>query len=124
MDVEAEVAACWAEGGRPAATRRSSRRSASWWSPVTNGASARGQEPLDVDAEVERTLRSSTREIGRAAGYKPAMSKVRSFEIDEIVLRPGTYFNPQTEIMILVDDSPHVDHELFDSDQLDRRTGS
>ena len=47
------------------------------------------------------------------------MSNVRRFGLDELVLRPGTYFNPQTEIMIVVDDSPEVDHELFDMDQFD-----
>jgi len=47
------------------------------------------------------------------------MSNVRRFGLDELVLRPGTYFNPQTEIMIVVDDTPEVDHELFDMDQLD-----
>ncbi len=52
-------------------------------------------------------------------GYKRAMSNVRRFGLDELVLRPGTYFNPQTEIMIVVDDTPEVDHELFDMDQFD-----
>ena len=47
------------------------------------------------------------------------MTNVRRFGLDELVLRPGTYFNPQTEIMIVVDDSPEVDHELFDMDQFD-----
>jgi hypothetical protein len=47
------------------------------------------------------------------------MSNVRRFGLDELVLRPGTYFNPQTEIMIVVDDTPEVDHELFDMDQFD-----
>jgi hypothetical protein len=43
------------------------------------------------------------------------MSNVRRFALDELTLRPGTYFNPQTEIMIVVDDSPEVDHELFEA---------
>jgi hypothetical protein len=42
------------------------------------------------------------------------MSKVRRFALDEITIRPGTYFNPQTEVMIVVDDSPEVDHEIFE----------
>ncbi|HEY0517153.1 MAG TPA: hypothetical protein VGD00_08535 [Solirubrobacteraceae bacterium] len=40
-------------------------------------------------------------------------------QLDELILRPGTYFNPQTEIMIVVDDSPEVDHELFETEDLD-----
>jgi hypothetical protein len=43
------------------------------------------------------------------------MSNVRRFALDELTLRPGTYFNPQTEIMIVVDDSPEVDHEMFEA---------
>jgi hypothetical protein len=43
------------------------------------------------------------------------MTNARRFALDELTLRPGTYFNPQTEIMIVVDDSPEVDHELFEA---------
>jgi hypothetical protein len=43
------------------------------------------------------------------------MTNARRFALDELTLRPGTYFNPQTEIMIVVDDSPDVDHELFEA---------
>ncbi|MGA2319590.1 MAG: hypothetical protein ABSG95_02450 [Solirubrobacteraceae bacterium] len=43
------------------------------------------------------------------------MSKARRFQLDELTIRPGTYFNPQTEVLIVVDDSPEVDHEIFDS---------
>jgi hypothetical protein len=41
------------------------------------------------------------------------MSDTRRFQIDELIIRPGTYFNPQTEVLIVVDDSPEVDHEIF-----------
>jgi hypothetical protein len=44
------------------------------------------------------------------------MSDARRFQLDELTIRPGTYFNPQTEVMIVVDDSPEVDHELFNMD--------
>jgi hypothetical protein len=47
------------------------------------------------------------------------MTSVRRFQLDELTLRPGTYFNPQTEIMIIVDDSPEVDHEIFEAEDLD-----
>jgi hypothetical protein len=47
------------------------------------------------------------------------MTNARRFQLDEITLRPGTYFNPQTEIMIVVDDSPEVDHEIFESDDFE-----
>jgi hypothetical protein len=41
------------------------------------------------------------------------MTDARRFQLDEITIRPGTYFNPQTEVLIVVDDSPEVDHEIF-----------
>jgi hypothetical protein len=43
------------------------------------------------------------------------MSNPRRFQLDELTLRPGTYFNPQTEILIVVDDSPEIAHEIFDA---------
>jgi hypothetical protein len=47
------------------------------------------------------------------------MTNARRFQLDELTLRPGTYFNPHTEIMIVVDDSPEVDHELFATDEVE-----
>lgn len=43
----------------------------------------------------------------------------RRFEIDELVIRPGTYFNPQTEVMIVVDDSPSMDGEIFNMEEFE-----
>ncbi len=37
----------------------------------------------------------------------------RKVELEELLVRPGTYFNPQTEVVIVVDDSPSIDHEIF-----------
>jgi hypothetical protein len=37
----------------------------------------------------------------------------RTVEVDEMLLRPGTYFNPQTEIVVIVDDSRSIDQEIF-----------
>ena len=34
-------------------------------------------------------------------------------EVDELLVRPGTYFNPQTEVVVVVDDSASVDQEIF-----------
>jgi hypothetical protein len=42
------------------------------------------------------------------------MADPRRFELEDLVNRPGTYFNPQTEVMIIVDDSPDIDSEIFD----------
>jgi hypothetical protein len=34
-------------------------------------------------------------------------------ELEEIPVRPGTYFNPQTEVLVVVDDSASIDQEVF-----------
>jgi hypothetical protein len=47
------------------------------------------------------------------------MKDARRFQLDELTIRPGTYFNPQTEVLIVVDDSPEVDHEIFAADDFD-----
>ena len=41
------------------------------------------------------------------------MADPRRVELDDLVNRPGTYFNPQTEVLIVVDDSPELDTEIF-----------
>ena len=47
------------------------------------------------------------------------MKDARRFQLDELTIRPGTYFNPHTEILIVVDDSPEVDHEIFTADDFE-----
>jgi hypothetical protein len=37
----------------------------------------------------------------------------RTYEIEELIIRPGTYFNPQTEVLVVVDDSSSMDNEIF-----------
>lgn len=47
------------------------------------------------------------------------MADPRTFELDELVNRPGTYFNPQTDVVIIVDDTVDVDTEIFDMEELE-----
>jgi hypothetical protein len=47
------------------------------------------------------------------------MADPRRVELDELVNRPGTYFNPQTEILIVVDDSPELDTEIFNMEEFE-----
>jgi hypothetical protein len=35
------------------------------------------------------------------------------FEIEQLLVQPGTYFNPQTEVVVVVDDSTSLDQEVF-----------
>jgi hypothetical protein len=42
-----------------------------------------------------------------------AHTEDRVVDIEDALLRPGTYFNPQTEIVVVVDDSASLDQEVF-----------
>jgi hypothetical protein len=42
------------------------------------------------------------------------MARLRRIDLEELSARPGTYFNPETEILIVVDDSAHPGAELAD----------
>ena len=35
------------------------------------------------------------------------------YEVDDLLVQPGTYFNPQTEVVVIVDDSTSLDQEVF-----------
>jgi hypothetical protein len=47
------------------------------------------------------------------------MANPRRFELEDIVNRPGTYFNPQIEVLIVVDDSPDIDTGIFDMEDME-----
>jgi hypothetical protein len=44
---------------------------------------------------------------------------MRRFELEDLVNRPGTYFNPQTEVLVVVDDSPELDGEIFNMEEFE-----
>ena len=37
----------------------------------------------------------------------------RIVEVEELLMQPGTYFNPQPEVVVVVDDSTSIDQEVF-----------
>ena len=37
----------------------------------------------------------------------------RVYELEQLANQPGTYFNPQTEVVVIVDDSASVDQSVF-----------
>ena len=39
----------------------------------------------------------------------------RIYELEQLANQPGTYFNPQTEVVVIVDDSATVDQDVFES---------
>lgn len=44
-------------------------------------------------------------------------AKERLVELDELLMQPGTYFNPQTEVVVVVDDSTSLDQEVFNMEE-------
>jgi hypothetical protein len=47
------------------------------------------------------------------------MASDRRVELDDALVRPGTYFNPQTEVMVVVDDSASLDREIFNLEEFE-----
>ena len=43
----------------------------------------------------------------------------QTFELDDLLVRPGTYFNPQTEVVVVVDDSASIDQEVFNMEDFE-----
>jgi hypothetical protein len=43
----------------------------------------------------------------------------RSYSLEEIITTPGMYFNPQTEVMMVVDDSIDLDAEIFNMEEFE-----
>ena len=40
-------------------------------------------------------------------------AKENLYEVEDLLMQPGTYFNPQTEVLVVVDDSTSLDQEVF-----------
>ena len=38
------------------------------------------------------------------------------YELEQLAVQPGTYVNPQTEVVIVVEDSAAVDQEVFEEE--------
>ena len=47
------------------------------------------------------------------------MADNRRIELDDLLVRPGTYLNPQTEILVTVDDSSSIDGEIFNMEEFE-----
>jgi hypothetical protein len=47
------------------------------------------------------------------------MADLPQIELEDLLVRPGTYFNPQTEVLIVVDDSPEMDSEIFNMEEFE-----
>lgn len=43
----------------------------------------------------------------------------RRIELEDLLVRPGTYLNPQTEVLVVVDDSSSIDGEIFNLEEFE-----
>lgn len=53
------------------------------------------------------------------SGIPPAVADDRRYDLEELIVRPGTYFNPQTEVLVTVDDSSSLDTEIFNLEEFE-----
>jgi hypothetical protein len=55
--------------------------------------------------------------MGRVRYIRPmateSETKEQTIELEELAVQPGMYFNPQTEVVVVVDDSTSLDQEVF-----------
>jgi hypothetical protein len=47
------------------------------------------------------------------AAVEASDAESRVMKLEEITDVPGTYFNPQTEVVVVIDDSASIDQEVF-----------
>jgi len=47
------------------------------------------------------------------------MARDRRFDIEDLASRPGTYFSPQTEVLVIVDDSTSINSEIFNMEEFE-----
>ena len=47
------------------------------------------------------------------------MADDRRIDLEDLLVRPGTYLNPQTEVLVVVDDSPSIDGEIFNLEEFE-----
>jgi hypothetical protein len=47
------------------------------------------------------------------------MADSHRIDLEELLVRPGTYLNPQTEIVVVVDDSSSIDSEIFNLEEFE-----
>src|SRR3954468_7873564 len=118
---------CSARATPPArwgATRSCARRFANWSSPATSAACAAvsrrstSARKSSASSATSRTSANEFREppLGYTSGRPmtpPRKTDDRAVELEELTMQPGTYFNPQTEVLIVVDDSTSLDQEVF-----------
>jgi hypothetical protein len=51
--------------------------------------------------------------VNKISAVEASDADGRTMELNELTDVPGTYFNPQTEVLLVVDDSASIDQEVF-----------
>src|ERR1044072_404073 len=47
------------------------------------------------------------------------MARDRRYDLEDLANRAGTYFSPQTEVLVIVDDSTTIDSEIFNMEEFE-----
>ena len=47
------------------------------------------------------------------------MADDRRIDLEDLLVRPGSYLNPQTEVLVVIDDSPSIDGEIFNMEEFE-----
>ena len=93
-------------GGRTQRAARSPGQGAARRRGRGGAPAARAREPRAIGGRAASGERPSYR-LGVMTDDNPIV------ELDDLLVRPGTYFNPQTEVVVVVDDSTSIDQEVF-----------
>ena len=56
---------------------------------------------------------TSRTSVNKIQPVEASDAEKRVMELEELADVPGTYFNPQTEVVVVVDDSASIDQEVF-----------
>src|SRR3954464_15686532 len=47
------------------------------------------------------------------------MARDRRYDLEDLVNRGGPYFNPQSEVLLIIDDSSSIDSEIFNMEEFE-----
>jgi hypothetical protein len=74
---------------------------------------ARGIRPVRVGVVGRHVVRDDVEHDPEPELAYPFDQPLEPLLTTELVVQPGTYFNPQTEVVVIVDDSTSLDQEIF-----------
>src|SRR4029077_12551719 len=89
------------------------RRSASSWWLGTSGASDRGRSRSTLRRKLIASSVSWRTSVNKIIPMEASDAQKRVVELEEIPDVPGTYFNPQTEVLAWVHDSTSTNQDVL-----------